>query len=285
MKNVFQSNSELCHVWANQLQERGKTENLFFERDALYSYGYHYQVAKFERATNNQLVCFINSNGYSNSTAKHTNHAFNAIPDFIKVFKVPFLIDYGKNHFNPERLPEVIERMLINCKNSINKQLTAISNFSHFYDASSIYSEILDICDLFNLKKPQKPENWDKAKEKADYLRSTQKERDDKKQLQKLEKNKELLNKWLNHDFNGCLYNIPVHLRLSKDGQQIETTKGARVSKNAALLLLNKLKSFANVKGEMIDGFTVIENSTEFVKIGCHLINWTVINEFAKKLN
>lgn len=283
MKTVFNSNSQLCHVWANQLQKTGKGSNLFFEDQILYSYGYHYQVATFQRLPNNDLICFVNDNGYSNSTAKHTNHALNAIPDNIKVFIVPFLRDAGKQYFNADRLPEILDKMLINCKNAIYDQLKAKTRFTYFYHASNIYSNIIEICTLFSLPIPQRPENLDKAKEKSDHLRATQKERENKKQIRELEKNKELLNKWLNHDFNGCFYNIPVHLRLSKDGQQIETTKGAKVSKNAALILLNKLKSFANVKGEKIDGFTVLENSSEFVKIGCHVIKWDIINEFAKK--
>ena len=104
------------------------------------------------------------------------------------------------------------------------------------------------------------------------------------KELKKLEKSQGLLSKWLNHEFNGQLYDIPVRLRLSKDGKQIETTKGAKVETAKALVLLEKLQKFDAV-GENINGFTVIENTLDHVKIGCHVIAWPVINQVFKQVN
>jgi hypothetical protein len=284
MKTVFSSNSELAHVWANQLQSEGRTGNMFFEGPVIYSYGTHYEIARFVTAPNGQRVCFVNSNYYSSSTAKHTNHAWNAIPDGILVFKVPFIKSTGsywgmqKHYFDINELSKVIESMLIHCRNLVYDQLKAVSNFFYFLDANEKFDEIKEICTLFGLDIPAKPENWDKAKEKADYLRSTQGEREKAKDLKKLEKEKELLNRWLNNEYHGQLYGIPVHLRVSKDGTQIETTKGAKVETAKALVLLEKLQKFDAV-GENINGFTVIENTLDYVKIGCHVIAWPVINQ------
>ena len=41
MKTVF-NNSEVCHVFAQQEQEYGRSGNIFFEGKKIYSYGYHY---------------------------------------------------------------------------------------------------------------------------------------------------------------------------------------------------------------------------------------------------
>jgi hypothetical protein len=284
MKTVFSSNSELAHVWANQLQSEGRTGNMFFEGPVIYSYGTHYEIARFVTAPNGQRVCFVNSNYYSSSTAKHTNHVLNAIPDGIFAFKVPFIKRNGsywvmqKHYFDINELSKVIESMLIQCRNLVYDQLKAVSNFFYFLDANEKFDEIKEICNLFDLDIPARPENWDKAKEKADYLRSTQGEREKAKDLKKLEKEKELLNRWLNNEYHGQLYGIPVHLRVSKDGTQIETTKGAKVETAKALVLLEKLQKFDAV-GENINGFTVIENTLDYVKIGCHVIAWPVINQ------
>jgi len=40
------------------------------------------------------------------------------------------------------------------------------------------------------------------------------------------------------------------------------------------------LRKGTDVKGEKINGFTVIENTLDHVKIGCHVITWPVINNF-----
>ena len=284
MRKVFSSNSELAHAWANQLQTEGRASSIFFNGPVIYSYGHHYEIARFIEAPNGQKVCFVNANGYSNSTAKHTAHVWNAIPDGIPTFKVPFATGstYSYNrvhHIDEQSLPGIIAKMLVECKNLCHDQIKARTNFHSFVDASIKYETIVEICELFDLPVPGRPDNWDDAKKKADHLRDTQGERQKAKELKEIEKAKELLAKWLQHEYNGQLYNIPVHLRVSRDGKLIETTKGAKVDIESALRLLAKLRNGSDVKGEKIDGFTVIENGPDAVKIGCHTITWDVINQ------
>ena len=280
MKKVFSSNSQLAHVWANQLQPEGRASSMFFNGPVIYSYGHHYEIARFVIANTGQKVCFVNANGYSNSTAKHTQHVWNAIPDGIRTFKVPFLYYGSRQHcFSVEHLPGIISAMLVECKNLCHDQIKARTNFYSFNKASGRYETIKEICFLFGIEIPARPENWDDAKKKAENLRATQGERQRAKELKEIEKNKELLAKWLQHEFNGQLYNVPVHLRVSKDGHLIETTKGAKVDVESALRLLAKIRKNEDVKGEKIYGFTVIENTADHVKIGCHTISWDVINQ------
>ena len=285
MKTTF-SNSQLSHVWANQLQSFGKGSNMHFDGNTIYSYGSHYEIAQIVTTANGQKVYFVNSNGYSNTTAKHTNHVWRAIPDIFPVFKVPFKITSSyysgsrTQSFRVEYLPEIIEAMLLKVKNELTAQNNARSNYYFFDTANRIYNNIIQICELFDLPKPQLPINYLDAQIKAQHLRETQTIREDKKQAKQIEKNLELLTKWLNHEYNGQLYNIPVYLRVSSDGKLIETTKGAKVQMSEALRLLSKLRSGEDVNGYKIDGFTVIENNAHAVKIGCHEISWNIINKF-----
>lgn len=284
MKKVFSSNSQLAHVWANQLQSEGRASSMFFYGPVIYSYGHHYEIARFLETDNGQKVCFVNANGYSNSTAKHTAHVWAAIPDGIPTFKVPFATGstYSYNrvhHIDVQSLPGIIAAMLVECKNLCHDQIKARTNFYSFSQAAGRYETIVEICQLFNLEIPARPENYEAARIKAEHLRNTQGERQRAKELKELEKSKELLAKWLQHEFNGQLYNVPVHLRISRDGKLIETTKGAKVDLQAGLRLLAKLRNGSDVKGEKIDGFTLIENTLDHVKIGCHTISWPVINQ------
>ena len=287
MKKVFSSHASLSHAWANQTHEIGKASAMFFEGPVIYSYGYHYEIARFIDAPNGQKVCFINSNGYSNSTGKHTNHVSRAIPQNITKFYIPFVKSGGyyqkDNNLNIEKLPTIIENMALNCKNFCFDQLKARTNTGYFRQAASLYSKILEICLLFNLEAPNMPDNYIEAENKFNFLVNTQTLRDNIKAAKELEKSKELLTKWINHEFNGQLYNIPVHLRISKDGQLIETTKGAKVEFSKGIELYNRLKNNENVNGHKINGFTFLENSNEAVTIGCHVINWPVINQFFNK--
>lgn len=279
MKKVFSSNSQLAHAWANQLQPEGRASNMFFKGPVIYSYGHHYEIARFVDAPNGQKVCFVNSNGYSHSTAKHTSHIRNAIPANIASFEVPFI---NGNSFNVGNLFAIISVMTDECKKHIQKQLTARTDNGHFNRAARLFWKIEQICNVFELPQPIRPDNWDEARTKSENLENTRNERVEAQKQKELKKSFELLTKWLNHEYNGQLYNLPVHLRVSKDGKLIETTKGARVEMSEALQLLKKLRGSENVKGDQIGGFTVIDNNEQAVKIGCHVIGWDVINNFFK---
>ena len=274
MKTVF-SNSQLSHVWANQLQNFGRGSSMYFDGNTIYSYGQHYEIAQVIASPNCTKVYFVNSNGYSNTTAKHTNHVVNAIPDYFPSFNVPF----KNNKFSVDYLPEIIDNMMLQVKKYLQQQINARTYFGYFSSASQLFEDVDLICELFDLPKPKLPENYLDAQIKAQHLRETQTEREEKKAAKELQKSLELLTKWLNHEYNGTLYNIPVHLRVSNDGKLIETTKGAKVQMSEALRLLSKLRNGEDVNGYKIDGFTVIENNSDRVKIGCHEISWNIINQ------
>lgn len=280
---TFRNNSELAHAWANGTHDEGKGSNMHFRGDVIFSYGSHYEIArKVLSPVTGQTVIFVNDNGYSNSTAKHTNHVWNAIPDHIYTFKIPFvqgLSGYGHiNYFRIDFLPAIIDRMILDVKNKLFDQINARSNYGHYTHATMIYADIVEICKLFNIECPTKPENWNEAQKKHENLWATLNERQNIAEKKKLDKNKELLAKWLRNDYHGQLYNIPVHLRISRDGTKVETTKGASVTIENARLLLERLKRNDSVKGYDLEGFKVIENSPEAVKIGCHVIKWDIIN-------
>jgi hypothetical protein len=64
----------------------------------------------------------------------------------------------------------------------------------------------------------------------------------------------------------------------------VETTKGARVSYEAAKLLYSMIKAGKDIKGHNIDGYTVI-SLNGVLKIGCHEIPREEVDRFAKLMN
>ena len=77
MKKVFSSTSDVAHAFALQEQSEGRNSgrSFYFEGDSLYSYGSHFCIARF---TGMETVLFTERK-YSNSTAKHINHAWRAL--------------------------------------------------------------------------------------------------------------------------------------------------------------------------------------------------------------
>jgi len=73
MRHVFSSNREVVRVWASRSQDDGRAGNVNFKGDIIYSYG-HYAIGRF---VNDAVL--IQSNRYSNSTAKHINLVSGAV--------------------------------------------------------------------------------------------------------------------------------------------------------------------------------------------------------------
>jgi hypothetical protein len=288
MKKVFSSHSQLAHVWANQLQESGRASSMFFEGPVIYSYGYHYEIARFIDAPNGQKFCFVNANGYSNSTAKHTSHVINAIPDGIPTFRVPFVRNSQgvNNKISLETLPAVIDKIKENITDLLAKQVKARTDFRYFVDASNLLDDANEICQAFNIFPLCLVDFplWSKAREKSVLIRETQNQREEQKRANQLQKDLENLDKWLNNEYNGTLYNLPVYFRLISDGKMVQTSRGAVVSKDAAVLLYKRATNGLNIRGEKIEGFSVLENNPDTIKIGCHAINWSIANEFFSRL-
>jgi hypothetical protein len=76
---------------------------------------------------------------------------------------------------------------------------------------------------------------------------------------------------------------IEAYVRISKDGESIETSKGVKVPVREAKILYNKILKGEDIKGFKIDYYTVISlNGT--LKIGCHSINLKNMHEVGKQL-
>ena len=73
MKTVFSDVSQVTHLWANQLQDNAKNSghNFFFSGKTIYSYGYHFPIAKHVTNDNGQSCVLFTERSYSLTTAKH----------------------------------------------------------------------------------------------------------------------------------------------------------------------------------------------------------------------
>lgn len=93
MAKVFK-NSMVAHVWANQSQPEGRSNNgqFYFEGRKLFSYGRHF-VAGFIMPDGTAL---INADKYSITTSRHLGYAVNAVRG--RYFYVPGLTDLANGY-------------------------------------------------------------------------------------------------------------------------------------------------------------------------------------------
>ncbi len=83
---------QLAHEWAQDTDRSGKGFNVFYEGPVIYSYGYHFPLARFVTTPSGERVILRNPDSRSVSTSKHQTFVSRAIQrDRYKVFSVPDL--------------------------------------------------------------------------------------------------------------------------------------------------------------------------------------------------
>jgi len=107
-----------------------------------------------------------------------------------------------------------------------------------------------------------------------------------KKEAQRF--NREKTQKAINDFYQGSikyLNNIPYALlRLSKEGDTIETSRGAKVPLNEAKILYHRINTGKSINGFKIGYYTTIGIKDDIIKIGCHDIRLDEVNKLKNVL-
>ena len=97
-RKVFRNYDECAHVWAQQKQESGSSNGrrMYFEGKSIYSYGPHFEIARFVKPG----VVLETTRTYSNTTRTHQSAVSGAV-GHLKSFDVPSFTDHKENvqHF------------------------------------------------------------------------------------------------------------------------------------------------------------------------------------------
>lgn len=87
------NNSQVAHIWAQQTKSSGKGSHFFFDTTTIYSYGYHFPIARFVQPK----VVLLTTACRSISTAKHIGYVRQAIRYDTTVFQVANVEANGKD--------------------------------------------------------------------------------------------------------------------------------------------------------------------------------------------
>jgi hypothetical protein len=283
MKTVY-NNDMVCHIWANQSQDNARNHNnsLFFEGRQLYSYRRSFKIGEIITAPNGEDWYFINHNKYSNTTAKHIRAAHKAMhcPNFIFVNMQHSM--WGMCYFNAANAYKAHEYVRLQIENYLFDQKKSRVYSWQISSARMLHEKYVRLCIAWGIDHTplENMAHYDAAIEKAQKI--------GEKHRQKKEKEKqndtENLTKWLKHEYNQMLYNVPVHLRISRDEQSIETTRGASVPVPHALRLWDMIQKGEHILGQRIGHFTANSVNEDRIRIGCHEIPLAIAKEFMENL-
>ncbi len=323
MKTVF-ANDMVAHIWAQQNQESGRSNNgnFWFENDTLYSY--QTPIARIVKTKGGDNAALVNSHKYSVTTeGKHKNAIHRALgygklmPDFV----VPFLGVYGGHYrgqnFTGKDAHKANLAYLVEIYTTLKEKIKRARDFynpSHALESAA--KNAISYAETFGLKKPELDYMVD-ASELAVYRakrdarlntpeaiakREKEKERraerkaakEDAARKERFEREQIARDEWLNgarnwyrgHDANGGAL-----LRVA--GDNLETSQGAAVPIAHAVKAFKFIKLMAE-RGEawQRNGHTVrvghfqIDSidSAGNIRAGCHVINWPEIERIARVL-
>ena len=283
MKTVFSSN-EVAHIWAQQNQSVGRNQggNIFFEGPTIYSYGGHFPMARFVDG-----AVLVTTRSYSVTTAKHLNHVHSAISG--TAFYVDNVMARSKREHR-----ENLQAMRTEYENTLIKSSRARTYVQmHLDRANGILQSANEYAAFFKLGTRIKPANLETIKARAKRAAAAERAAQNKARKAAAERFITESAEWRNHE-RYSLYGIShALLRLSKDGQTVETSQRATFPADharRALPLIERCKDkgtswernghAVHLGQYQLDKIDANGN----VKAGCHRVEYAEIARLAAQL-
>jgi hypothetical protein len=284
----MKTNSEIAHIWANQLEYRGQQGNLFFSGKTIYSYGYHFAIAKHV----DYKTVLITTRGYSNSTSKHISLVRSAISHKDLIFC-----------HNPTGSHEQnINSFITDITNEAMKLIKAIKPEKYLLEIDYLKNRLNKYLEYFNLKLNKEQAGKIDIKSKEDFTEKIkiEKAKIEKKEKSLIAKGKKLYPVYVHNFRNGLKQDFttlesqylgkyimsignPVLFKI-KDNE-IESTKGVKIPINIAKRYINK---FLNNELRILDqilNYTILKVDKNSLVVGCHNIFKTEIDFLNSQLN
>jgi hypothetical protein len=284
MRTKF-SNSELTHVWANQTQTHGKGSNIFFEHDSIYSYGYHFKLAKHVTNKDGKKCVFFNDRSYSNSTSKHQTLVWRSIPANVQFFKVQSFFNDIENSSDShlDNLKSYLEYAkdaqqkaikATKLKNGYIEQakiaIDIFEKYVSFFDLSEFLWEYRTLQNRYNELTNWIFEYQDSEEFKTWQIKKADNER--KAEQKRIIKAKDDILEFRKFKISS-IYNLGQYfLRYNKETDNVETSGGVKMAKSVFLLAYQRLKNNTLQIGQHVGDFTYNGLKDGFLSIGCHKI-------------
>lgn len=276
MKRVFTNSSDVIHLFAQRTQDDARCGNVFFDnKDKIYSYGRHYLLGEFL----NDKTIMINDDGYSVTTSKHISEISYATRQYKQFYKSKTNLErvYNSVKLNADKLakarkPELYINSILSLWDSLNEYLRYTKGITKAKKDKK-YREISRLVDAIN-------EDSEGLKDKLSKQKKDAKAKQDKKNAKAI---KESLKKFNAYEINSFRVGDYDFLRVSKNGEFVETSQHIKVPIKDAKLLYTMIKEGRDIKGYRIAGYRVTSiNGT--LKIGCHNINIDSVHEIGNKI-
>lgn len=274
MRTVFNNTHDCVHAFAQRQTPHGKASSIFFYGDKIYSYGFHYLLGEF--IDDNTIV--INDRGYSNTTSKHISYLIGGTRQYKQFFttKCEIGLVYSQvlslqSKLAAARKPEVYINSILSLWDSLNEYVKYIKSKNIPKDPR--YKEIKRIVKAIQSQPQEYQQKLADAKKKDEAA----KKRKEAKQI------KEALTKFYNYEINSFRIGDTDYLRLSQDGENVETSQYVKVSIDEARTLYQLICKGVDITGHRISNY-IVNSINGRLKIGCHNIDMNSVHKIGKQL-
>lgn len=300
-KHVFKDAHACLHAFAAGAVTWGRSSNVFFEREMVYSYGYHFCMGRV--LDREKRIILITNRTYSTTTSGHVAGLLGAFSHWTQI--ECYRPEPGYDAVNVEdyrtraaaawaaipkartRGPELVREYA-----GIKAEYKAYCKVMKVRDKYRWFSDTSIQAELERANERARPRIV--ARERAavarrEALRKQYAEREAERAQDTAEK----IARWRRHELkHGLPWDTGTLLRLSIDGRRIETSKGAEVLTVHARTLWNTVQrvrasgvDWTPEHKFMVDHFELTEvggNGT--LVIGCHTIPYDEIVRIAGEL-
>ena len=281
MRNVLPT-SELCHKWANQQQESGRTSTgtMFFNRNTIYSYGDHFAIAKHVTNEQGQRAILFTERDYSNTTAKHKSSVYMSCKNDNLIYCANPIGSHEINFKHCEQSAEHDGASKLAKARKPEKYLNILSNIE---TKANIYASYFGIelpetlKALLSIK--DKTEFLAFADKKAEFIKAERKI----KEAEQKKKFKEDIKKWFNCETSRLYTSYKYDFLRIKDNR-IETTQAVQIPLAMGKTLYKLIKNNNLSVGDKILNYSVNQIGKE-IKIGCHTFSRSYLLKFGSQLS
>jgi hypothetical protein len=320
IKTVYRTD-EIPHLWAHGLEEgreiRNARGNLYAIGDTIYSYGSHFPIAQ-RVARGGEVVYLFNPWRYSVTTSGHTRAARAAVPHGAEVYRLPPKDSEGRNLWDAlarkDSRPIVDHyRGLIDsaARRAVAPRIRSVTRARILAEIGGIVDDWRKVRARFGLRcaadRVSAPANLEEMR--AEVARKDKRIRAAEERARKVaaevaareeeraaERERLALPKVADWRRGEDIY-LPqpgsepaISIRsvrypvLRIDGEEVETSKGARVTVDEARRFLGILPRLIERMGqeseERIGRYSRISATLDGLRIGCHLIPYSEVRAF-----
>lgn len=277
MKTVYSNIDSVIHAFAQHPNDptfTGRTSgggNVFAEGGKLYSYGRHYELAKWIDDT----TVLIDDRGYSNSTGKHlskTRHALSQYRQFYTLQADPEHVRHQlqtyRNKLAKARKPEIY----------INGAVHLIGKHVEYldYTGKAIDPTLIELIEHFTGEGMKERISADRERIEAQQKEKERRRKEYESMYREAFQTYEPFGDYRSR--SGAKYDLIR--RTKNEPETVETTQNVKTPYVVALEAFKRFKRSELNKGQHVAGFTVHEIEPEYIRIGCHRFLITDLETF-----